>query len=302
MNRMGMALTGLFFCPFLQGDWQPFAGPLRYDEVCHLTSHNSYAAVEHGYCYAQQQISIEKQLAYGVRGLMLDIGWEKDRIVLIHKNSLVTRLICKGKAPMPFESALETIKKFLEEHPLEVVTIFLENYVKDSSLLDKALSSAGVSPYILTPHHWNSAHGWPTFTWMRTHNKRLIIFNATADTDYCFHEWKHVVENQWGTVHPVKACKERLESKRWKKEPRSLYLLNYFPFVDFRGKKSYEQINTDRLAAFLERALAKGLDTQCQPCHLPTFLCLDYVDVGDGMKHTQHINAQRTALRSTPYA
>ncbi len=301
MNSLFTALSRAFFCAFfchfVYGSWEPFEGKLRYDEVCHFTSHNSYAALEHGYLYAQQSLSIEKQLAYGVRGLMLDIGESKNDVVLIHKTSFLTRLICRGKEPMPFLRALEMIRQFLEDNPLEVLTIFLENYVKDSSLLDSCFLKAGLDTYILRTNP--ATPNWPTFEWMRTTNKRLIIFNATGETKYCFDQWRHVVENQWGALHPARACRERPESKAHKKERRSLYLLNYFPFFDLNTNNAYERINTESLDAFLKRALSRGLDTQSQPSHLPTFLCLDYVEVGNGMKHVQHINTQKRKDRTT---
>lgn len=299
MNRLFIALIGGFFCQFLAGTWKPFPGHLRYDEVCHLTSHNSYAATEYGYLYAQQNLSLEKQFDYGVRGLMLDIGEEQRKVVLIHKSPFMTRLICRGKDPMPLQQALETIKKLLEQNPLEVITIFLENYVKDHSLLDKEWEQAGLDPFILTQKHWDfTKNGWPTFEWMRTNNKRLIIFNATGETTYCLHEWRHVVENQWGTLHPVKACKERTESKAWKHEQRSLYLLNYFPFFDLNMRKSYARINREGLSTFLTRILSHGLDTRSQQTLTPTFLCIDYVEIGDGLSHVHHINALKERERA----
>ena len=298
MNRLFMALIGGFFCQFLHGAWEPFPGRLRYDEVCHLTSHNSYAATEYGYLYAQQNMSIEKQLAFGVRGLMLDIGEYDNEILLVHKNLFLTRLICRGREPMPFQTSLETIRQFLEKNPLEIVTIFLENYVKDAFLLDQAICNAGLEKYTLTARDWNpSIKGWPTFTWMRNHNKRLIIFNALCETTYCFNEWKHVVENQWGTLHPVRACRERPESKAWIGEHRSLYLLNYFPFFDLNVNSSYGRINTEGLSTFLKRALSCGLDTGSQPSLLPTFLCIDYVELGDGMRQVNAINRQMRRQR-----
>lgn len=294
MNRLFMALTGAFFCQFLQGVWEPFPGRLRYDEVCHLTSHNSYAATEYGYLYAQQNLSLEKQLAFGVRGLMLDIGEYNNEILLVHKNLFLTRLICRGKEPMPFLRSLETIRQFLENNPLEVVTIFLENYVKDPFLLDEAICQAGLDTYTLTTRDWNpSTKGWPTFHWMRTQNKRLVIFNALCETTFCFNEWKHVVENQWGTLNPVRACRERPESKAWRRERRTLYLLNYFPFFDLNVNSSYERINSEGLSNFLQRALSRGLDTGSQPSLLPTFLCIDYVERGDGLNQVHAINAQK---------
>lgn len=297
MKRIFIALLGGFFCITTASRWEPFSADLQYNEVCYLTSHNSYAAVEHGYVYAQQTLSIKKQLAHGVRGLMLDVCEDKKELFLVHKSPFLTRLISRGKHPMRFSSALETIRSFLEEHPQEVLTIFLEDFSKNGALLDQTLHNAGLKKYVLTNKDWNLSDGWPTFNWMRKTDKRLVIFNLRDSSELTFPEWKHVIENQWGTLHPVRACRERRESRRYLSEDRSLYLLNYFPMFNLSFDNSYHKINTEGLDTFLERALVHGLDTQSHKTHLPTFICTDHVHIGNGMQHVQKINALKHEQR-----
>ena len=50
--------------------WQMPHSSRRYNEVCYLTSHNSYAAKNHGFYYAQQTLTLQEQLALGVRGFL----------------------------------------------------------------------------------------------------------------------------------------------------------------------------------------------------------------------------------------
>jgi len=271
---------------------ESISGSRRYDQVCYLTSHNSYAASDHGYIYAQQSLTIEKQLEFGVRALMLDIGLENDTIVLIHKNPFITRLLRAGKSPLPFQSALTTVKEFLEHHPSEVLTIFLENYVNTDHHLDQAFREAQLASFIFTPHECHSLSGdqWPTLGWMRAHNKRLIIFNSLGETQLCFNQWQQVIENRWGTLHEINACHERYESKRYKDHPRTLFFLNYFPFLNGNGKPSYAKINTEGLTRFLKRALVLGLDTASQGSLLPNFICVDFIEEGDASSHVSHLN------------
>ena len=83
--------------------WRSADPELRYDEVCFLVSHNSYAATDHGYFYAQQQWGIKKQLEAGVRGLMLDIHEDSaHNIILCHRNAFITKFICRGALPCLF--------------------------------------------------------------------------------------------------------------------------------------------------------------------------------------------------------
>lgn len=221
---------------------------------------------------------------------MLDICEHKDDIFLVHGGPFLTRLICRGKEPKRFHTALETIRIFLENNPNEIVTIFLENYVKDGGLLDRAFVEAQLDTYILTKKDWDVGNDWPTLDWMRSQNKRLVIFNSLGKTKLCFNEWEHVIENQWGTLHPARACKERPESKAWQHKDRSLYLLNYFPYFNLSSDNSYQRINTIGLDTFLERVLKKGLDTGSNKKQLPTFICVDYVDIGNAAKHVKSIN------------
>ncbi len=293
MKYLSIVLACAFFCA-VQGlsRWQPPAAHIRYNEVCFLTSHNSYAATGHGYYYAQQTWTIKEQLEAGVRGLMLDIHEDSShKIMLCHGNPFITRVICRGKSPIPFHEALVTMRQFLEHNADAIITIFLENYVQSQQLLDAAFLDAGLEPYILTPAAWNpvAKGGWPTIGWMRKKNKRLLIFNPPGQTIFTFNQWEHVVENQWGALPPSRACKERNESKKWRANPRYLYAVNYFPRLKFRFDNAYAHLNTTGLDVVLKR-LSKGLDKNYCKKRLPNFLCIDFVDEGDGMKRVNEIN------------
>ncbi len=288
MNRKLLALLLSISSYTLAATWKPLAGHIRYDEACFLTAHNAYASAAHGYVYAQQSASIEKQLALGVRGFMLDTRVVNKTVRLCHKNSFITRLISRGKEPMALHEVLVTLRRFLEENPTEVITLFVETYVEQPpQVVDGPFIQADLSTYILTP---SDCEDWPTLSWMRTHNKRLVVFNAKGQTDYCFNAWQRVVENQWGTLCPVRACKERPESRRWRHHDRTLYLLNYFPMFNLRFDGSYEKINTTGLSTFLERILKRGLTSGTNKQLLPTFLCMDHIDIGDGLEHVMRIN------------
>jgi len=53
----------------------------RYDQAAFLTAHNAFAATNLGWVYAQQKLSIGEQLAFGVRGFMLDIYQSRAGVV-----------------------------------------------------------------------------------------------------------------------------------------------------------------------------------------------------------------------------
>lgn len=271
--------------------WEPLSGHVRYNDACFLTAHNAYASVAHGYSYAQQRLSIAQQLEIGVRGFMLDTRIVGDSVRLCHKNAFITRLISRGKEPMHLHEALITMKEFLDKNPTEIISVFLETYVShEPHVVDEPFIQAGLAQYMLTP---DCHKGWPTLEWMRKENKRFVVFNTQCQTRLCFNAWQHVVENQWGTLHPVKAAKERPESRKWHAHDRHLYLLNYFPMFNLSSDGSYNHINTQGVDTFMERILKTGLSQGSNKDLLPTFICMDYIDIGNGMKHVMHINNLR---------
>ncbi len=293
MKKISMLLIiSAFYALEALERWHSPQKHLRYHEVCFLTSHNSYAAHRHGYWYAQQTWTIAEQLAAGVRGLMLDLHEESDHsIILCHGNPFITKCIRSGKSHMSFHEALKTIRSFLKAHDKEIVTIFLENYVRDTQTLDNAFLEAQLETSILSPADWNPVekNGWPSIEWMQKQNKRLIIFNPKEQTAYTYNQWQHVVENQWGAIYPMRACKERSESKKWRSHPRYLYCVNSFPRLKFTWDNSYAYFNSTGLDILLKK-LTHGLDSSYCRDRLPNFISIDFVNEGDGMKRVNLIN------------
>ncbi|MBA3751860.1 hypothetical protein H0X06_03635 [Candidatus Dependentiae bacterium] len=266
----------------------------RYNELCFLTSHNSYAAKNHGYLYAQQKYTLEEQLKKGVRGFMLDTHLDSlQNVILCHRSEAVTRMIRRGKAPLLLHDELKVFCDFLANNPTEIVTFFLENYVSAASLLDNAFKLSGIGDYILTPHDWDpeKEQGWPTVAWMQQKNKRLVIFNSIGRTDLAFNQWHHVAENQWGTTYSRRACKERRESFLCRSRTRYLYIVNYFPSFRLNFGYSYHHINSIHLDRFLKNIL-KGLDQGYARNRLPNFISIDFIDEGDALKHVINYNNQ----------
>lgn len=271
--------------------WQSPDPHRHYHEVCFLTAHNAYASQAHGYRYAQQRLSIRQQLDAGVRALMLDTHKNSltGEVILCHRSEWVNKMICGGKQAMNIQATITTIKEFLIAHPTEIITIFLENYVREKSLIDGAFRD--LEPFILTPADWNPLrkHGWPTIGWMQKHNKRLVIFNSIEKTDLTYYQWQHVVENQWGALYPSQAARERPESAAFRTHPRYLYVINYFPRLKINFGAGYAIINTTGLDAILHR-LQEGLGKGYAKKRFPNFVGLDFVDEGDGMQRVLSFN------------
>jgi hypothetical protein len=274
--------------------WQQPDPRLKYHQVTFLTSHNSYAAKKHGFFYAQQYWTIQEQLEHGTRGLMLDTYYNstKTDVVLCHKSLFINRFLKKGRPPMTLKESLLTIKTFLENNPTEIITIFLENYVDNGHLLDSAIRSSDIEHFILKPHQWDPCEraGWPTLRWMQQHNKRLLIFNSIEKTELTFNEWEHVIENQYGALITKQACAERIESQKWRRNQRHLYLVNYFSTFKLNLGRAYHAINTVHLQSLM-REINQGLDSNgLYKMRSPNFIALDYVNEGDAMNYINKMN------------
>lgn len=246
-------------------------GQIHYHEMCWLSTHNAYAAERYGFLYANQYYTLKEQLERGVRAFELDIdkrcwskalgifGGEGCTVSLCHASCELTKWM-QPKASGLFEStgdpnglkttALDLFKKWLEEHPNDIITITFENRVTlnhgaDYKDLDKQFKDAGLDKLTLKPTDWNpdTNKGWPTIEWMIKNNKRLVAFNDASPSDqgyptnlpftsseYTYYQWAVMAQNQWGGSKDVNiALKERGSSKNQSGRVRYLYELDWFP-------------------------------------------------------------------------
>jgi len=78
-----------------------------------------------------------------------------------------------------FEYALKKIVDFLNKNQEEIVTIFLEDYIDDVRILQKAFNEiSGFNRMVFNPYssRWNvSEQGWPRIVDMIRENKRILI-------------------------------------------------------------------------------------------------------------------------------
>ncbi len=238
----------------------------RYDQVCWLKTHNAYSCERYGYVYANQYYTIEEQLERGVRGFEFDTYKHSSQkspaltectVSLCHgacdvSNKWIYKPWRLGNEALCFVNhGLAPIKKFLEKHPDQIITIQLENYVlldrgAHEDMLDEYIESAGVASLVLRPQDWDPSQGWPTLSWMIQNNKRLVIFNDKpankqtkkqeilsrpfASTKYTYYQWKTIVQNQWGGAKDInKALQERGNSRQNQGTKRFLLELDWYP-------------------------------------------------------------------------
>lgn len=169
-----------------------------FNEWTWLTSHNSHlnwfdnSVIQ---LASNQNLSLDEQLNNGVRGFMFDVDFLKcsnlqsifgscscEGVCLCHGEcSKQSDKIKDGFSIKKLEYALRKLVNFLRKNKDQIITIFLEDYLNDTRLLQsvfdrvKYFNSLVFDPY---SKEWNvSKNGWPLIKDMVNANKRILIFD-----------------------------------------------------------------------------------------------------------------------------
>ena len=202
-------------------------------------------------------------------------------------------------------STLQEIKRWMDSHPDEIVTLILESYVPEPNEIDSCLGNAGLYDMVFHPHLPNHGmpayngkpwevvfHGWPKLSKMAEANKRLVIFSSngtkwdnyyageqlgniiTPDHDGQAAQWLFIVENQYGHAGLLDVGSPRAESENLDNMTFPLTFMNWFPDVP-------EQTTVNDLNSYPVLAPARRNFEQAAR-RTPNFIALDHVHLGAG--------------------
>ncbi|KAJ8453084.1 hypothetical protein Cgig2_014847 [Carnegiea gigantea] len=137
----------------------------------------------------------------------------------------------------PAVNVLNEIRMFLEANPSEIVTIFIEDYVRVPKGLTRIFNAAGLTKFWFPVSRMPKNGGdWPIVDDMIQKNQRLVVFTSKAYKEAAegiAYEWRYVVENQCALDGnggmTAGSCPNRSESPPMNATTRSLVLVNYFP-------------------------------------------------------------------------
>lgn len=100
----------------------------------------------------------------------------------------------------PAIDVLKEIQVFLEENGEEIVTIFIEDYVKTPKGVMNVFNAAGLNKYWFPVSQMpKNGEDWPSVDDMVKQNQRLVVFTSARSkeaTEGIAYEWRYVVENQ----------------------------------------------------------------------------------------------------------
>lgn len=180
--------------------------------------------------YTRQEQTILGMLSLGVRGLMLSVyDWNLSWSSIIREGiSIVcshpkeeTKVFTKDgrKLYQTLHYEMNRIFNFLKANPKAVITIVFEEHCNITKLVRDIKEIIAKNNYdpILKPSDWRAAQekgDWPTLGWMRSNNKRLVLFTQTyrEHTDFTWPVENYFWENNYGSTDVTVACSEEKES------------------------------------------------------------------------------------------
>jgi hypothetical protein len=287
-----------------------YSNDKQYDEVCWLTSHNSFAyydsLISNAFIARNQWLNIIDQLKYSVRGFMIDLYYKNDdpknTIIIAHRlqpePAIWNRRYFKQDFSNPF---LKSIKEWLNNNSQDIITIHLESYIRNYKKIMKEINNAGLSAYLFDLYEYNGVVKkeestcinnswfswldetnleprkliWPTLGEMREKNKRLVVFSdKREDVGYGIMHTLNTMETLYD-LNDYPNCEMRTEEEdRALKAP--IFVMNHFyKYMPIPGANifgSYHKAN--KYNALLLRAGACCLqENKC-----PNFIAID--DVG----------------------
>lgn len=234
-----------------------------FDQIAYPTTHNAFNNEEERFGGPNQRYSVSRQLADGVRGLMLDTYEFRGEITLCH-GECIDFLGFK-----PLIATLVEIREFLRCHPGEVVSIIFESYVTAEQIRQQFVDS-GLIDYV---HAQPPGAPWPTLAEMIAANQRLVAF---TDREGGAFDWYHDVW-EYARETPYAASEPAAFTCTGGRGPLSggLLIFNHFLTRVIGRPDLAEMVNHNPY--FIDRT------SQCHTelMQFPNFITVDFYDTGD---------------------
>ncbi|MFD8230136.1 PI-PLC domain-containing protein [Streptomyces massasporeus] len=279
-------------------------GDKRLDEITALTTHNSFTNYQDArWSSVNQADSLRSQLNGGVRGLSLDVHWYErstwlcaisfgsdcypSDVYLCHGGCTTFAGITYALPRQSFHGALQTVVDFLRAHPLEVVTVFLEDYVSAAQLQHALAKVRGLPDLLFRPDDWQvRQRGWPKVDDVVTAGTRLLMFSDAPDREHLgvMYDRAWTVANFWsiGDLGNDLACVSRWPDVPLDQEDpgfRRLFMMSHHrnvPTISTAALDNGRKLK-DRIAQQC-RSASGGRD--------PNYVSVDFYRQSDGSGHT----------------
>jgi hypothetical protein len=250
-----------------------------FDKVTVPMAHNAMSNADDGWGVPNQSHGLARQLADGIRGMMLDLHYfsvEENRNLTEHDPTATTVdqiYLCHASCALGKQRLLDglcTITKFLDENPGEVVSTVFETYVSDADT-DEVLRASGLADYAYA--HPKGAP-WPTLRSMIDEGKRAVLFveKGGGAPPYLMPAYEG---NVWDTPYSFEKKEDFTCALGRGVAGSPIFLVNHWlgrPLADIAFAR---EVNVD--------AVLGARVAQCtkEAGRAPTFVAVDFYDVGD---------------------
>jgi hypothetical protein len=241
-----------------------------FDQVSFATTHNAMSNRDEGWVVPNQEHGITRQLADGVRGLMLDTHDIDGVPYLCHG-------VCElGK--LPLVDGLARIRDFLACHPREIVTLIFESYVTPEATA-AAFEDAGLLPYLYT--HALGAP-WPTLAELSAGGSQLVVFTdqGAGTPPWYMDQWAHAFQNPYHAESPAElSCDVDRGSG-----DNPLFVMNHFLTKPVATPELAAQVNEDPFF------LGQAEKCRAERGKIPAFVTVDFYSIGDLFNVVRSLN------------
>lgn len=246
----------------------------RFDEVVFPCTHNAFSAREYGFqkINANQQSGVARQLADGVRCMMLDVSDEDGTTVLCHGGCAL------GK--VEHAAVLADIGTFLEQNPDEVLTIIYQ----DDLPVDRIVADLEAADVAKRTYAHAVGSPWPTLASMIDADTRLFV---TAEVGGPPPAWfHHVWDLTWDTPYTFHSVDEFSCELNRGSVDNDLFLVNHWVSTVIDTPSEADAATANAYDVLYGRA------TQCQreAGQLPNFVAVDFYEKGDLFEVVRALN------------
>jgi hypothetical protein len=177
-----------------------------------------------------------------------------------------------------FSATLADVRRFLNQHPNDVVTLILEDYAVASDI-GQAFRDAGLDRSMV---HHEPGRPWPTLRQMKRRGTRLVVFaqNQGGDAPGLLDAFAEMGETPY-SFHS--AAEFSCRPNRGLAQSPPLFLLNHW-IDDPNLRAAAAMVNSfDVLSARAERC-------ERERGHLPNFVAVNFAEEGDLLRVVDELN------------
>mmetsp|Transcript_12780 Transcript_12780/g.26186 ORF Transcript_12780/g.26186 Transcript_12780/m.26186 type:complete len:370 (-) Transcript_12780:282-1391(-) len=267
---------------------------LPVNQILFPTVHNAHSSYENGFITASNNLPLEEALVAGYRGLMLE-SCLCDGLLgtyLLKENEGSNLGFCTSFCSSGVRGALEVlrnVKTFLEANPNEVLIVQIEITDNGFESLRSALNTTGLTPFI--PRFSETyIQIWPTLRQLIEANTRLLLFangdeisscKANECPDGILSSLDHFSQTD---LSDLESCQPTLSGDVLS----SFFLMNHW-------KNNKAKVPSEKNSMVVNSMdVLEGRFEKCESRKRgPSFLAVDFWDVGDVLDFAEKENLKR---------